>query len=212
MVNLPAYYLSPEYTKSQTELGKVGYNLLSGDIPSYLAPIGESGGSEFERMLQRLRGGAEGGAISTAARLGQRGGNVAGAASSAVANVEAPLRWQDYTRALQGRQYLFGEGRGITEGIRGAGLTESSLKNQYNLNKAEMDLKNEEIARQEKQAKASMWANILSSGIGSIANMWGVGQLSDILKGSGTTGKLGSAMPESSSSFWNPSKFLLSAT
>ena len=138
--NLPEYYEDPDYRKSQDFLSEYGQNIMEGDIPDYYSPIGESGGAEFENYLGLMRGDIQKSALESSAALGRGGGRATDIAAERVGELSTKARFADYERMLQGRQYLFGQGRGITEGVRGAGQAEGANRNTFALNRAEKEV------------------------------------------------------------------------
>lgn len=136
-VNLDPYYEDENYTDPQSFLKTYGKNLLEGNIPSYYKSIGETNSPEIQEYLRRSNSEISRGISEAVARGGRaRGGLLPSLTASAVAQNDAGIRWQDYLRAMGGKLFLFGQGRGITEGVRAAGLDNQGMKNTYNLNKA----------------------------------------------------------------------------
>ena len=63
------------------------------------------------------------------------------------------------------------------EGVRGAGL-------QYGAQKSEFDLRTYEMEERKKAEQDALWAEILSSGIGALSSIFGMGQLPSATRGS----------------------------
>ena len=139
--------------------------------------MGESGSEEFEKMLGMTTRDIQKAGLESSAMMGKRSPAVAGGISQTIGDVSGKLRYEDYARALQGKQYLFGQGRGITEGVRSAGLTRGQAQNAYNIAGAGVNMNvdkynsmlNESITQQEN----AMWASAMESGIGALGT--GVG-------------------------------------
>jgi len=196
-LNLPGYYKSPWYEKTQQDLYGFGSGLLKGDVPDYYKSMGEYGGSEFESLLGLTKRDI-GQSVSEdmARRRVGSGGAGASAVAKATADASTQMRWADYMRAMQGKQYLMGAGLETVGGVRSAGLTEQGQQNQFNLSKAGMEFDinryNEQTDLAKKQRKAGLWSQILSSGIGAagtIAGMYFGGP-----GGAAAGGKIGSAL------------------
>lgn len=130
----PKWWEDPDYRATQDKLKGLGTGILDGNIPDYYKGIGETGGPEFEKFLGLTNADAMRGAEESLAKSGRaRGGSAAAVTSQAIADNSIKARYADYTRSLEGKKWLFGEGRGITEGVRTAGQTEGSRKNAFNL-------------------------------------------------------------------------------
>lgn len=185
----PDYYLSDYYNKGQESLYQTGQNFMAGQPGSYFSPIGEIGGQTFENLLNLVKGDVGRGVNEDMARRNIRGGVGARAYAKTTGDLSAKLRWADMERALEGRKWILGEGRGMTEGVAGRGLKESGLRNKFNLSKADIALKILAMEEEAKNRKGDMWSSIFSSGIGALGNAFGMKMLGDVLGG----GDLGSA-------------------
>lgn len=193
-VNVPKYFEEPDVQAMQDILKELGPNLLKGDVPSYYAPIGESGGTEFEKYLNSVVGDTEKSVLDAAAASGRSGGVVPSVVAEEVGKVSTQARYADYLRMLQGRQYLLGTGINVTQDIRNAALNRENAKNSYGLNATQLEMK--------KAAGLDEWnltkANNVSEGLGSAAgSLMGIpdimqtNQLLDLMK----TGNSNSLMP-----------------
>lgn len=136
---LPDWKEDPDYRKAQDYLSELGINILEGDIPDYYKGIGEAGGSEFDNYLNLITGDLTKSTLDTAAATGRGGGAVQELINKNVGEFTTKSRYADFLRALEGKSWLFGQGRGITEGARGAGQTQQAQQNQFNLNRAGLD-------------------------------------------------------------------------
>jgi hypothetical protein len=130
------YKEDPNYKESQTLLKGLGSDLIAGNIPEYYKNIGQAGGTEFENMLSLIGKNTQKTAMeSAAASGGLRGGNLAALTAGTVADNETNLRYQDFARALIGKQNLLNLGVSTTEGVRNAAFGNQSNMNDFSVNK-----------------------------------------------------------------------------
>ena len=190
--DLPDFQTDKYATGAQETLYPFGQNLLEGDIPDYYKPIGEIGGDLFEDVLGMGRRDIEKSGYESAARLGQRGGNVATGIAGKVGDYTKEARLNDYYRALEGRQYMLGKGSDILSGVRSAGLTNQSQLNQYEVNKGNLALGYAGLNAEVRQAEGQALGEGIGGGIESLANMYSKYQLGKVDAGgygnSGTSG------------------------
>ena len=77
----------------------------------------------------------------------------------------------------------------MLSGVRGAGLTGMNQQIQFNLSSAGMQAEEDRYQQKrkddQKAARAALYGQILSSGIGAIGNVYGMNQLSGALKAGG---------------------------
>ncbi len=176
-VTIPKFQADPFYKSSQKALSPVGANLLQGDIPEWLRPISESGGDEFDKMLSQILGDTQDSVYGAGARAGTRGPRLAATMGRETGRISTEARFKDYMRMLEGRKWLFGQGKGITEGVRGAGLTDQSQVNQFALSAAQMSLNKEgtldRAKARKKEQEDAFWAEIMSAGIGAAGTIAG---------------------------------------
>lgn len=177
-LNLPSYYQSEWYTKPQKRLYDYSSGLLEGNIPDYYKGIGETGGAELQGMMDLLgRDISKNVTEDMARRNVGSGGAGLSAIAKATADAGTQLRWQDFLRSMQGKQYLLGAGLETMSGVRGAGLQEQGMQNQFNLNKAGMEFNvnkyNDEQARADEASKGALWGDILGAGIGAAGTIAG---------------------------------------
>jgi len=193
-ITLPKFYEDPFYGATQEKLLPMGTNLMGGNIPEWLRPIGESGSPEFQDLLNLTKRDISTAVWEDAARRGVRGPAATKVIADTTADTATKMRWSDYMRSLEGKQWLFGEGRGITEGVRGAGLDFGGQKNQFNLNQAKLQMDLENMIETQKQAKkareSQMWADIIGGAVGAATGLYGYSTVANALK---STPKLGSA-------------------
>lgn len=178
------YQTDPLYQSSQGTLSPFYTSMLKGDINSYYSPIGEIGGGQFENMLNMAvrdttRGVNEGMASKGLARSGLS----AAALAPVIANTSGTLRYNDFLRALEGRKGFLNTATSGLEGVRS-----SALSNQQDINRIGYDVaKTNFSAEQEREAQEqAMWTSILSSGIGAVGNIAGMGMLGNIMKPMGS--------------------------
>lgn len=183
-------FTEPEYFKDvQDILFPLGSNILSGDIPEYYSPIGEIGGSLFEQVLQGGINDIQRSGFESAARLNQRGGGVSTGIAKNVADYSNTMRYNDYLRALQGRQYLLNTGLNTMSGVRSGALDYGNLLNNYNLSKAGLELKQAGYLDQYEANQASNIGSAIGGGLMLAANIASGGTLTPFM----SAGSLGSA-------------------
>src|SRR3990167_1304436 len=129
----PDYFEDPDYSKTQDYLRELGIDILGGDIPDYFRSRGEAGGPEFENYLNMMTGDINRSALETAAATGGGGGAATEIASRNAGQFSTQARYADFLRSLEGKQWLFGKGKDITEGVRTAGQVEGGNRNIFNL-------------------------------------------------------------------------------
>lgn len=171
MISLPGFWKDPYYNKTQDELYGFGSNLLKGEMPEYYRPIGESGGPELENLISMGSRDTSKAIMEHAAKVGNRGGVTR--LAPAIADVSTKLRYQDMERALKGRAGFLNLGTEMLGGVRGAGLYNQGQRNEYNLNKANFDMKQEMYQDEQDAGDDGFWSDILSSGIGAAATIFG---------------------------------------
>lgn len=181
----PEIKIDPYVKKVQDILFPIGQDILSGKIPEYYKGIGEVGGSELERMLSLVgRDITKGVDESLARRNVSRGGIATSLTSKSIADASTKLRWSDFNRAMAGKQSLLGVGSELLTGVRSSATNISSMTNQFDLNAAQ-------LAANKENAQNSTWTQILSSGIGSLGNLYGYNMLKDYLNPSSNIGSAG---------------------
>ncbi len=187
-VNLPAYYTDPLFKSSQEYLAPYGKNILEGNIPDYYKAIGMAGSPEFLDLLNLTKRDIMTSVTEDAARRNISGPAVSLAIAKAVGDTSTKMRYEDYSRSLAGKEFLFSGGKDITEGVRNSALDYGNSMNTYNVNAANFAMSKEATLEQMEQAEkdrnAQMWLDILTSGIGAAGNIYGVGQLNSLLRGS----------------------------
>lgn len=138
---LPEFQEDIDFRETQDILKKFGTDLLSGDIPEFFSPIGETGGREFENYLSLLKGDVQESVESGFAATGRSGGVVGDVVGERVGRLSTEARFNDYLRALEGKERLLDRGIGVTQGVRGAGQTQQAQANAFELDVKNMDLR-----------------------------------------------------------------------
>ena len=170
---LPEFALDPFYSQAQETLEPFGRNLVEGNIPDYLKPIGEIGGEAFEDVLGLGIRDIEGAGIRSAARLGQRGGNVPAGISKNVGDFTRKSRFENLMQALQGRQFLATTGANVLSGVRGGALQKTGLENQFALGRGKLGLDYQKFIAQQAANKGGIFSNIFESGLKGKGNIIG---------------------------------------
>ena len=164
----------PLYTKSQDELSTLGSGLLKGEVPDYYKTIGESGSSEFEKMLaQTTRDIQKSATESAAASGGLRGGNLAALTAGTLADADTSLRYADYQRALGGKQYLLGLGADVTSDVRNAAAGNQTQLNALEQSKAGAYNQLDFSRAQAKSNEVAGYGSALTSLIGGVSGQGG---------------------------------------
>lgn len=183
-IEIPPFYEDAFYKPSQDYLFDFGKNTMEGKINDYYAPIGEFGGSQFQKFMDMVLRDTTKAVDEDAIRRGTpRGGTAGVATGKAVADASALYGYQDYARAMEGRGNLLKLGTGVTEGVRQAGLTNQEQHNNYNLNSTKLALAKEaqdyKIGSSSQQVQAegqgSWLDSIFGQGAGLIDSLLGDG-------------------------------------
>ena len=138
--DIPEFEEDADYRETQDYLKSLGINVLEGDIPDYYAPIGERGGKEFEDVLNLMSGDIKKASLESAAAMGRGGGAASQIAAEQVGRFSTKARYDDFLRAMGGRETLFKQGRGITENVRTAGQNQQQQKNSFALGASGLEL------------------------------------------------------------------------
>lgn len=137
---LPEFEADPLVGESQDFLFGLGKDILGGDFGAF-SSLAETGSPEFEQVLQNTIRDISISATEAAAATGRgRGGLLPSTLPRQIGDVSANLRFQDFLRSQEGLSFLFGQGRGITEGVSNRALTNQSQLNQFALRRSELDL------------------------------------------------------------------------
>lgn len=202
MAEFPDFYTDPNFEKSQDFLFPYGKGILEGDISDYYKPIGEYGGQEFEDILGLVQRDVTRGVTEDMARRKVRSLRGTNIISRTMGDITKKMRWDDYMKAVGGRKYLFGQGRGIVEGTRAAGLAIGGQKNVF-------ETKRFEAEQAKETARNKMWSDIISSIIGTSGTIAGFAMNPAGAGASMASKALGSASVSGVSQQWqNPADIL----
>ena len=196
----PAFKPDPYVEKTQSYLFPYATSILEGKPNDYYGAIGQWGGPEYQKMMNLVNRDTTNATNENLTRRGiSRSGLGADIVSKTVGDASTKMTWADYNRAMSGRQWLGGWGSGMMEGVRGAGLTNQSQQNQYALQEYQLNQQNQ-------NQDDNMWAQLLSSGIGAVGNMIGMGQLGQVagntITGSSGMGSVGGYKDFADTSSW----------
>ena len=191
-VQIPEYWKDEYYEKAQEPLYNVSKGLLEGKPSEYYAPIGQYGGQELENVLGLLTKDVTRGVNEDLVRRGVgRGGIGTTAISKAVGDVSGQMRWSDYMRALQGRQNLLNTGMTGMTGVRSGALSEEQIRNQFSLGASGLEMQKAAGVDQYNAQQGETWSNLIGSGIGAAANIYGMNMLGNI--GGSSLGRSGAS-------------------
>lgn len=173
---LPEWWDDPKYEDAQKLLSELGSDILGGDIPDYYKGIGEPGGKEFENMLSMNLSDITKQVLEGTAMTGRgRGGLPGSLISEASAEASTQARWAEHLRALEGKQWLFGQGRGITENVRTAGANKEQRKNAFNIDVSGLDYKKraywDEYDAMTREWEKEKGSNIVSGALGALGSI-----------------------------------------
>ena len=192
--NAPSFYNDPNYAASQNSLMPFASSLMSGQgLPSAYAGLITPNSPQFQQMLQRTTGNVLGATEDQMAGQGiGDSGVAASAAAGAVGNATSQLTYQDFLNSQANQLQLIGLGQnaesqaiGATENVGANALSNQGQNNQFNLTNASESLDSQEFNAQMKQQKDQMWAGMISSGIGALGNIAGMGMLGGFGGGGG---------------------------
>lgn len=194
-IDLPNWWEDPYVGKTQESLFPFYSDIMAGRPNEYYAPIGRWGGQELEDIIGLTRRDITGAVTEDLARRNISGGVGGDIIARTMADVTPKLRWQDYSRALTGRLNLLNIGRTGMENVRSAALSNQGQRNQFNLGRSELELRNLGLGLEadkfnilqdtaQNQAEAALWGDILGSGVSAATNIYGYNMLKDIFGGS----------------------------
>ena len=178
--NLPDFKEDPYYGKSQEALYPMGKDLLAGKPSEYYAPIGEIGGQLFEDVLGMGRRDITKSITEDFARRNIRGARGSDVIGKAVGDYSKKARFDDYVRALQGRQFMLSVGGDITAGVGGRALTSQGQKATYEVSKGNLALGYAGLASREEQARTTAIGEGIGGGLKGIANLYEMSQLGKV--------------------------------
>jgi hypothetical protein len=121
-------------------LGTYGQDILKGEIPEYYQGIGEAGGQGYLDYAKLMSGDIQKVAAEQDAATGRSLGINQALANQTIGQQSSATAFLDYLNAKEGKKWLFGQGRGITEGVRDTGQNQGFAQNQFNKDVSELDL------------------------------------------------------------------------
>jgi len=202
-VTIPSWEADPYYKQSQDVLFPFSSDLLKGITPEYYKSIGETGSPEFEKMLGLTNRDITRSVSESLAKRGLgRGGLGASITSKAVADTTTKLRWNDFLRAITGKEFLLTAGSNIMSGVRSGALSNQQMLNQFALRKTELELKKAEMEDVAESSENSMWESLLKAGIKAAASIMSGGTAAPVIGALGAAGGMESGMGLNS---WNAS-------
>lgn len=170
MPKVPEYQEDKDYREAQDYLKNFGIDLLSGNIPEYYSPIGEIGGTQFEKYLSGVKGDIETSVLNSSAAIGRSGGSVQSAIAEQTGDVSNKARYADYLRALEGRGNFMIQGINTMQGVRDSGLREGTIRNDFNLSAYDRERQNVLYEQQQKMMEDQAMMDLLGTAV-----MGGVG-------------------------------------
>ena len=196
--NAPSMYNDPNYGASSNSLMPFASSLMSGQgLPPAYAGLITPDSPQFQQMLQRTTGNVLGATEDAMAGQGIGGSGVAAsAAAGAVGNATSQLTYQDFLNSQANQLHLMDSGAGIMENVGSMALTNQGQTNEFNLSNASnalnaseanasnaLDASKFNASMQEQQNQ--MWGGMISSGIGALGNIAGMGMLGGFGGGGG---------------------------
>lgn len=131
----PERYVDPRFTEGQDALFGFGQNALAGEFNDYYKPLGEYGGQELEDMIRMNTRDINRAAMERNAAMGIRSSRGSGDVARAIGDMTTGLRYNDFVRAMGGRQNLLGTGLNTVGSVRDMAKQEMADVNAYNLGK-----------------------------------------------------------------------------
>lgn len=133
-VTLQPFVTDPNYTDAQSQLSKIGTNLLSGTpLPGMYSSLGEANSPAFQNMINSVKGQTMQSAQEAAAANGTaRSGTAITASNQALNNVIPQLTYQDFLNSQTVQQNLLGLGTNVESGVRSSGQAQGAQQNSYN--------------------------------------------------------------------------------
>ena len=191
----PDYYEDPYYTGTQKFLSTYGQDILEGRPNAYYGEMGSYGGPEFEKVLGLSNRDIQQSAMEVAAKAGRgRGGFLPSVTAQTVADNSSKLRYADYLKAMEGRQFLMQQGRGITEGVRESGFGNQKFKNTFNLDVYDRNVNRSlfDINRADQAAaqRGEMLSKLFGIGAGAIVGGMTGGPVGALVGAAGGVGSL----------------------
>ncbi len=195
-IKIPVWEEDPYYKKTQDVLFPFGSGLLEGNVPDYYKTIGQVGSPEFENMLRLTQTDTANAVNNNLIRRNiGRGGLGASIAAKANADTGTRLRWSDFQRAIQGKEFLLNIGKDTLTGVRSSALNITGMKNNFNQQNFQNEFglfKYEDtVKREEEASESAMWQNLLKAGISAAAIIASGGLAAPAVAGAGAAGATG---------------------
>jgi hypothetical protein len=169
-------YNDPYYKDTQKTLSDYGTNVLKGDVPEYYKPIGDFDNPYSQDIIDMGARDISRNVNESLARRGIRSPRGTNLIASQVSDLGKQVRWDDYVRAMTGRQFLLGTGLNTLTGVRQAALGKEVDMGNYMLNAARTGLSEQGLIHDIGTGQAGMTSNSISGmsgAIGSIMGMFG---------------------------------------
>lgn len=161
-ISLPAYYSDPYYEKSQSDLYGFGKNALNGIIPDYYKSLTETNSPEFNDYLNLTNADIGKSILSAGAITGRgRGGGLTSQIGKYVGQNTITSRYQDFLRALGGKQMFLKSGLDALSGVRSGATNEEDSRNNYALGAFGGQLKANSAAQSQSNSTSDMLSQIL---------------------------------------------------
>lgn len=170
---LPEFQTEADYTELQKYLKNYGMGLMEGNVPDYYKALGETNSPEFNAALNLMKGDVASSVESSAAATGRRGGVVSSVTAQKTGELTTKMRYADYLRSLQGKQYLMGAGIGLSESARSAAQAQQGQKNTFALNRSRLDMAFRQALDNQDEKSGEALGNLLSFGIDAIGGAGG---------------------------------------
>lgn len=164
-VNYPDWYTDPHFSGSQDFLDQYSRNLLNNGPNDYYRPIGEYGTPEFFNFINQAHAGTQNGVDEALARSGRaRGGRAGEVAAQSIGDSNTRLIYEDYLRAMKGREMFLKTGLDTQRDVRNAGFSNQSARNNFNVAGANFDynkaIYGDQYDRQASSDLGEMFGNI----------------------------------------------------
>ncbi len=167
------FFENPNFNETQEFLKTLGIDILGGDVPDYFRAIGETGSQEFEDVLGLAKRDVGRSILDSAAITGRgRGGGVQSQIAEELSDLSIEARFKDFERSLGGKQFLFQQGRGITEGVRSAAFNREAAVNNFNIGTATRALEAERYDAAKNEQAAGATGKLVGQGVGAVLDFF----------------------------------------
>lgn len=171
-VNYPSWYEDPNFKGSQDYLSQYSKDLLDKGPNDYYKPIGEYGTSQFMDFMQQGNAKTMMGVDESLARTGRaRGGQGAQIAAQTLGDKNANLMYNDYLRAMNGRQNFMNIGLNTQANVRDAAFGNQESRNKFNVGGAEFDYNKAVYGDTRDDAASAAMGKIFGTAIQAIPGM-----------------------------------------